>query len=66
MPSERDFEWMREQVLALRDDMAAMKAWRDNQNTQYSRSAAWILGAMSAIVGIVSILANIWINTARP
>jgi len=46
--------------------MAAMKAWRDNQNTQYSRSAAWILGAMSAIVGIVSILANIWINAVRP
>lgn len=63
---ERNFEWLRDLVLSMRDDLAAIKARLDNQETHYSRNAAWILGALSAAIAVASILVNIWINAGAP
>jgi len=63
MPTEKDFEWLREMILALRDDVAGLKTWRDNQNAKTDSTARWTIAIISAVIAVASLALNWWVYT---
>jgi hypothetical protein len=65
MTTERDIEKLQEQVLALRDDVTALKTWRDNQQVNKASTPAWLFGVLSVCVAAASLLINILLAGGR-
>lgn len=65
MPTQSDYEWLREIVLELRDEVAVLKTWRANQDVRHSAVPQWLFGIISALVSVAMLLLNLYLAGAR-
>lgn len=66
---EWDMKVMREQVYDLSrrvsdlgERVAKLETWRDNEEANHAAIPTWLFGTITTLVGIASLVANLWLS----
>lgn len=60
-------QWeQQEQISRLESRMSSLETSRDNERTRHATTPAWLFGIISAGIGLVMLLLNLYLAGLRP